>query len=111
MRQLLQNLIANALKFHRTDAAALVRVDAKIRGPLCQITVRDNGIGFEQKHADRIFKIFERLHGREEYEGTGIGLAVCRKIAERHGGRIMAEGIPNQGATFTVDLPMTHQVP
>jgi PAS domain S-box-containing protein len=118
MRQLLQNLIANALKFHRPDASPHVRVEAESvpgaldpagRGPVCRIYVRDNGIGFEQKHADRIFKIFERLHGREEYEGTGIGLAVCRKIVDRHEGRITAEGVPNQGATFIVELPMAHQ--
>jgi len=118
MRQLLQNLIANALKFHRPGAAPMVRVEAENEtgptdpshpGPVCRLAVRDNGIGFEQKHADRIFKIFERLHGRDEYEGTGIGLAVCRKIAERHGGRITAEGVPNQGATFIVELPMTHE--
>ncbi|PSB54427.1 histidine kinase, partial [Chroococcidiopsis cubana CCALA 043] len=75
---------------------------------LCQITVEDNGIGFDQKYCDRIFQVFQRLHGRSEYEGTGIGLAICRKIVERHGGSIAAESKPSQGAKFIVTLPM-HQ--
>jgi signal transduction histidine kinase len=70
--------------------------------------VADNGIGFEEKYLDRIFAPFQRLHGRSEYDGTGIGLAVCRKIAERHGGRITAHSTPGQGATFIVTLPVTH---
>ena len=75
-------------------------------GPQCQIRVKDNGIGFDNKYADQIFKVFERLHGRDEFEGTGIGLAVCRKVVERHGGSIAAEGIPGQGSIFTVLLPV-----
>lgn len=89
MRQLLQNLIHNGLKFHR-EAPPVVRVYGRVQGsPLeaqCQIFVEDNGIGFEEKFADRIFGVFQRLHGRSEYEGSGIGLPICRKIAERHGG-------------------------
>jgi signal transduction histidine kinase len=69
--------------------------------------VADNGIGFDEKYLDRIFTPFQRLHGREEYEGTGIGLAVCRKIVERHGGSITAQSTPGQGATFIVTLPVT----
>ena len=70
------------------------------------ITVRDNGIGFEAQYARRIFRVFERLHGRSEYAGTGIGLALCRKIVERHGGTIVADADPGEGATFTVTLPL-----
>jgi signal transduction histidine kinase len=69
------------------------------------VSVCDDGIGFEQQYADRIFEVFQRLHGRGQYEGTGIGLAICRKIVERHGGIITARGRPGEGATFAVDLP------
>jgi light-regulated signal transduction histidine kinase (bacteriophytochrome) len=72
------------------------------------VKVADNGIGFDMKYADRIFGIFQRLHGRGEYEGTGIGLATCRKIAERHGGRIIVESAPGRGAKFTIVLPVNH---
>jgi len=72
----------------------------------CQITVEDNGIGFDEKYLDRIFTIFQRLHGRFAFEGTGIGLAICRKIADRHGGTITAKSKPGEGATFFVTLPV-----
>lgn len=123
MRQLLQNLITNSLKFHRTGAPPVVKIEAhmikkKLFGdgrtePLdkiwCQLTITDNGIGFEEKHQERIFGVFQRLHGRNEYEGTGIGLSICRKIVERHGGQITAASQPDQGAVFTVTLPTHHQ--
>src|SRR5947209_15476973 len=86
MRQLLQNLISNALKFHRDGVPPLITISGSIEGDRAQIAVADNGIGFEEKYAERIFTMFERLHGRGTYEGTGIGLAICRKIVERHGG-------------------------
>lgn len=120
MRQLLQNLIGNALKFRRKNEPPRVKVCGQIidnreqltenslNSYLCQITVEDNGIGFDQKYCDRIFQVFQRLHGRSEYEGTGIGLAICRKIVERHGGSIAAESTPSQGAKFIVTLPV-HQ--
>jgi PAS domain S-box-containing protein len=121
MRQLFQNLIGNALKFHRKDIPPVVTIRSEIvpssRGRLytggttswdCVITIADNGIGFDQKYADRIFGVFQRLHGRSEYEGTGVGLAVCRKIVERHGGRIDATGTPERGASFIVTLPALH---
>ena len=76
---------------------------------VCQIIVADNGIGFEPKHLERIFQAFQRLHGRSEYEGTGMGLAICRKIAARHGGSITAISMPGEGATFIVSLPVHHQ--
>src|ERR1044071_8669650 len=71
-------------------------------GMLCRITVRDNGIGFDEKYLDRIFQMFQRLHGRGEYEGTGVGLAICRKIVERHGGAITARSRAGEGAAFVV---------
>ncbi len=121
MRQLFQNLVGNALKFHKKDAAALVKVYARVEaaaaGPKprqpghgkprqCQLFVEDNGIGFDEKYLDRIFTVFQRLHGRAEYEGTGVGLAICRKIALRHHGDITARSRPGQGATFIVTLPL-----
>jgi PAS domain S-box-containing protein len=113
MRQLLQNLLGNALKFHRPDVPPVVSVTsrtlARERGESsarCEVCVRDNGLGFEQVYAERIFGLFQRLHGRAEFEGTGIGLAICRKIVERHGGGIVASGTPGEGASFTVTLPL-----
>jgi PAS domain S-box-containing protein len=113
MRQLLQNLLSNALKFRCEGRTPKIRVSGLVYTPehhdfaprLCEITVADNGIGFRQDYADRIFGIFQRLHGRSEYPGTGIGLATCRKILERHGGTITATGRPGEGATFVCTLP------
>jgi light-regulated signal transduction histidine kinase (bacteriophytochrome) len=106
MRQLFQNLIGNGLKFHVPEEQPVVKIRAKQLSEICQIIVEDNGIGFEEKHLERIFTVFQRLHGRGEYEGTGVGLPICRKIAERHGGTITAMSTPNQGATFVVTLPV-----
>ena len=117
MRQIFQNLIGNALKYRRAEVAPVIQVSAEVldgvAGPakgtpdkLCRLVVQDNGIGFEPEFAERIFGIFQRLHGRGEYEGTGVGLAICRKIAERHGGSISAEGQPGVGSRFTVLLPV-----
>ena len=111
MAQLLQNLIGNALKFHKPGEAPIVRVRGELRNgqhgteDVCQILVEDNGIGFDEKYLSRIFQVFQRLHGRNEYEGTGIGLAICRKIVERHGGSLTAASAPGMGAKFTVTLP------
>lgn len=105
MRQLLQNLISNAIKFRRPNVAPMVRIDADTQDDDVHLRVSDNGIGFEPRYADRIFRVFERLNGRGEYEGTGIGLALCRKIADRHGGTVFAESDPGAGSTFTVVLP------
>ena len=103
--QLLQNLVANAIKFARDDVAAEVRIE-RIDDPReWHIVVRDNGIGIEEKHAERIFKMFGRLHGREQYAGTGIGLAICRRIADRHGGSIWVESTPGAGSAFHVSIP------
>jgi len=105
MRQLFQNLIGNGLKFHKPDVPPRVEVFGSASNGLVQIVVTDNGIGFDEKYADRIFTMFERLHSRAAYEGTGIGLAICRKIAQRHGGDIRAYSSPGEGARFVVTLP------
>jgi len=106
MRQLFQNLISNALKFRKKDVPPVVKLEAVGQGKMYEIKIIDNGIGFEEKYSDRIFTIFQRLHGRSAYEGTGIGLAVCRKIVERHGGTITAQSTPGEGATFIFTLPV-----
>ena len=109
MRQLFQNLIANALKFHRENEAPVVRVSAlSSTNETVEIAVEDNGIGFDTKFADRIFAPFERLHSQRKYSGTGIGLAICRKIAERHGGSIRVESAPGEGSRFLITLPKHH---
>jgi signal transduction histidine kinase len=107
MRRLFQNLIGNALKYRRKDKQLLVKIHGETEGETCRIFVEDTGIGFEGRYVDLIFKPFQRLHGRSsEYEGTGMGLAICRKIVERHGGQIIAESRPGGGSTFIVTLPM-----
>jgi signal transduction histidine kinase len=111
IRQLVQNLIANALKFHRPGVKPVVRVsarrlDAEGEPPRVEFSFADNGIGFEEQYLDRIFEVFQRLHGRNEFEGTGIGLAICRKIVERHGGTITARSQAGEGSTFVVTLPV-----
>lgn len=112
MRQLLQNLLGNALKYRQADRPPVVRLSAtQTPDGRCTITVTDNGIGFETRHAAKIFGMFVRLHGRTEYQGSGIGLAICRKIVERHHGTITATSIPGQGATFTVALPVLQDAP
>jgi light-regulated signal transduction histidine kinase (bacteriophytochrome) len=105
LTQLFQNLIANALKFCK-DRAPDVRITAEQHGEHdCLIRVADNGIGIESEYADRIFVIFQRLHVQSEYPGTGVGLAICKKIVERHGGRIWLESRDGQGSTFCFTLP------
>jgi PAS domain S-box-containing protein len=118
MRQLFQNLISNALKFQKPGVPPEVTIRAvgwssldfnadppPPSGAGYRITVVDNGIGFDQTYADRVFEVFQRLHGRGDYEGTGIGLAICRKIVQRHGGAIVARSQVGEGATFIIDLP------
>ena len=111
MRQLFQNLIGNGLKFHRKDAPPIVRVEGALERngtaeAVCRIEVSDNGIGFDEKYADRIFAPFERLHTRERFAGTGMGLAICRRIVERHHGTIEARSRKDEGSTFVVRLPV-----
>ncbi len=118
--QLFTNLISNAIKFRKKDQAPVISIsgsyvaDGEMNRPVeeqdkkfYRITIADNGIGFEPKYATRIFEVFQRLHGREEYEGTGIGLAICKKIVENHRGTIMAEGEPGVGARFQVCIPVS----
>ena len=112
MRQLLQNLISNSVKFARSDCPPVIKVYAQDRSSggatagSCTICVEDNGIGFDVAQLDRIFQVFERLHSRSEYDGTGMGLAICKKIAKRHGGDITATSLPDEGSTFIVTLPV-----
>lgn len=109
MRQLFQNLIGNALKYRKPGVPPVVIVSAV---PLSEpgfngyrFEISDNGIGFEEKFSDKIFQVFQRLHARGEYEGTGIGLAICEKIVTRHNGRIRVTSTPDVGSVFTVELP------
>lgn len=109
IRQALQNLVGNALKFHQPDEAPTIRIwSEKIDDNTCRIYVCDNGIGIDPKYWERIFIIFERLHQDTEYEGTGIGLAICQKIVERHQGQISVKSKPGKGTTFMMDLPIHH---
>ena len=119
IRQLFQNLIGNGLKFRKKDVAPVIKIlcervvnttaatfDDEDKTPVhWHIQVQDNGIGFEEKYREKIFEVFQRLHGRSEYEGSGIGLSIVRKIVSRHGGNIDAHGMPGQGATFEITLP------
>jgi PAS domain S-box-containing protein len=106
MHQLMQNLISNALKFHVEGKKPNVWVSAESTANTCRIFVKDDGIGFDEQYLDRIFKPFQRLHSRQEYEGSGMGLAICRRIVERHGGDITAHSALGMGATFIVTLPI-----
>ncbi len=121
MQQLLQNLIGNALKFRRVEEPPIVRVHGRFmhgrdqRGldsasseEKCLVYVEDNGIGFEERHRDRIFDVFQRLHPRDVYEGTGVGLAICRKIVDRHSGTIHVQSTPGKGTIIEVVLPVMH---
>ncbi|MBS1995318.1 MAG: PAS domain-containing protein, partial [Cyanobacteria bacterium SZAS LIN-2] len=100
-----QNLIANAIKFRKPEGIA-ISISAESVGKNCLVKVKDNGIGLKMEYADRIFDIFTKLHARSKYPGTGIGLAICKRIVERHGGSIKVESAPDQGATFIFSLPL-----
>lgn len=120
IRQVFQNLLSNCLKFARQDVATVINIQAERvatrninalpdeNGEYCRITVSDNGIGFDKEYTEKIFEIFQRLNGREMYEGSGIGLAIVKKIIERHDGLVAAYGEENNGATFTLILPIRH---
>jgi signal transduction histidine kinase len=104
----LQNLIGNALKYHRPDVPPVVRVEGRVAegGTRGEVTIADNGIGFDEKHRERMFELFARLHPKGGYEGTGLGLAICKKVAERHGGSITAHSTVGRGSEFVVTLPL-----
>ena len=116
MRQLFQNVISNALKYHRPGVPPEIRLRSrKVRDPgngkeMCEISISDNGIGFDEQYLGKIFTPFQRLHGKKEYEGTGIGLAICRRIVERHSGSITARSTPGEGSTFIIALPVKQEV-
>jgi light-regulated signal transduction histidine kinase (bacteriophytochrome) len=103
--RLFQNLIGNAVKYRAAERPPVVRIDARRDGDQWEVTVADNGIGIAPEFHERIFRLFQRLHVRAEYEGTGIGLAACRKIVEHHGGRIWVDSAPGEGSAFRFSLP------
>jgi PAS domain S-box-containing protein len=123
MRQLFQNIIGNALKFHQPNQPPLIKISARVipAGPktmslkykqeYCEICFEDNGIGIEAKYFSRIFGVFQRLHSRDEYEGTGVGLAICQKIVEKHSGNIRVQSEPGMGTKFFITLPVKHKIP
>jgi light-regulated signal transduction histidine kinase (bacteriophytochrome) len=119
MHQLCFNLVGNSLKFKAPDKPSVIDISGKLittsshgKGLTTwhEIRVKDNGIGFDEKYLDRIFQPFQRLYNQTEYEGNGMGLAICRKIVERHGGNITAKSKPGQGATFIVRLPVIQDI-
>lgn len=120
IRQVFQNIISNSLKFIKKGATPVVRIHAKIgpgllpadqddNGAFCYISIKDNGIGFDEKFADNIFTLFRRLHTKDRFEGTGIGLAISKKIIEKHGGNIIAKGVEGEGAEFIIILPVSNE--
>lgn len=104
-RQVFQNLIGNAAKYHRSEVKPFIKIYGEEGEGAYTIFVEDNGIGFDEKYLDKIFQPFQRLHGKHEYQGTGIGLAICKKIVERHGGTITAKSTLGKGSTFVITLP------
>lgn len=110
LAQLFQNLIANAIKFRRGQPPH-IRIDAQAEGKSWRFSVQDDGIGIAPEYFDRIFVMFQRLHTRGAYPGTGIGLALCKRIVEHHGGRIWVESEPGKGSTFKFTLPMRERKP
>jgi signal transduction histidine kinase len=107
IERVLQNLISNAIKYQPKDANPVIKVFARRQGQMWAIHVQDNGIGIAPEYHDRIFGAFKRLHGQHEYEGSGIGLAICKKTIERHGGTIRVESAPGKGSAFIFTLPAT----
>ncbi|MBY0431171.1 MAG: PAS domain-containing sensor histidine kinase, partial [Rhodospirillales bacterium] len=107
--RLIQNLLGNALKYRAKEAVPRIHIGARRDDGQWVLWIKDNGIGIEAQFFERIFGVFQRLHTREEYPGTGIGLALCRRIVERHGGRIWVESEPGEGSTFLFTLPMIEE--
>jgi PAS domain S-box-containing protein len=110
LRQIWVNLLANAVKFTRPKPVARIGIEGKIEGAECVYSIRDNGVGFDQQYVHKLFGVFQRLHGIEEFEGTGIGLAIVKRIVTRHGGRVWAEGKTGEGAAFHFALPISREV-
>lgn len=108
MRQVWANLLSNAIKFTRSREEAIIDVRCKTENNMVVYSVKDNGVGFNMKYVDKLFQIFQRLHTRGEYEGTGVGLAITRRIIQRHDGKVWAEGKVDEGATFYFALPARH---
>lgn len=111
MRLLLQNLLSNALKYIKPGVPPQIAVSCEQKAGQCILSVQDNGIGFDEAYLDKIFVIFQRLHGKGEYQGTGVGLAICKKIVERHEGSITAKSAVGEGSTFVVTLPVSQAIP
>lgn len=107
IRQLFSNLISNSLKYSKKDIAPAIDISVETNDGHCHISVRDNGIGFEEQYSEKIFGLFERLHTRDQFPGTGIGLSICKRIVELHKGKISAESIPGEYSVFSVQLPVT----
>jgi light-regulated signal transduction histidine kinase (bacteriophytochrome) len=105
IRQVFVNLLSNAIKFTRSQQAAVIEIGSKLDDGTNTYYVRDNGVGFDMTDADKLFEVFKRGHSSQEFEGTGVGLAIVKRIVERHCGRVWAEGKPNEGATFYFSLP------
>ena len=106
IRQVWVNLISNAIKYTRPRKTAVVEIGGRVEGVERLYYVKDNGVGFDMKYVDKLFGVFQRLHGETEFEGTGVGLAIVQRVIHRHGGRIWAEAVPNEGAVFYFTLPV-----
>jgi signal transduction histidine kinase len=109
MKQLFQNLVSNALKYRSPDRPPVITVKVKDTGPEFQFAVEDNGVGIDSEHVGVIFQAFKRLHTRDEIEGSGLGLSICRKIIEMHGGNIWVESEPGKGSVFYFTIPKPEQ--
>jgi len=111
LRQLITNIVGNGLKYHKPGVPPVVKISSERKNGHCILKISDNGIGFDENYSEKIFQPFQRLHGRSEYEGTGIGLAICKKIVLRHKGEITASSKPGEGALFTIILPVKQPDP
>ena len=106
LRHVLVNLISNAVKFSEPKGRPSIEVGASANGQECTYWVRDRGVGFDMRYVDKLFGVFQRLHGETDFEGTGVGLAIVKRVIERHGGRVWAESTIGEGASFYFTLPL-----